>query len=246
MSKKEQRGKYFKGAILVAFLGVLLLSASALVKAQSPGKGSFLLQLAQSIGGEKEAEAMLASLGFVQSTDQEFGAFIESGKETGFTDVAISNDLVVSGITTLTGTTTVGNLTLGSQYVVALSFSAPTTSGSLAVLQNTGADKLCSTVELDITTAGQNQFDFAVGTSTAATSWAAGYANGLVGSTTVATYTPRIITQLTNRGINNATSTWKWGNGVYLLAGMNTRADRASSTDWTGMAGKMYVTCHTL
>jgi hypothetical protein len=189
---------------------------------------------------------------------------------THFTDVAIDNDFAVTNNTTLSGTTTAPSLTFNASNAKALNFAnnaASTTPGGMFSLQNTGIAKLCTTVELDITSASSlggrlgtgASYIFGVGTSTAATSWAGGDPRELIASTTLPTSTTSLITNVKNPGSYVGTdqdiggAPWVWDNGVYVNgvfsdASQSTSGNLdayATSSAFTGMAGKVYINCHT-
>lgn len=177
------------------------------------------------------------------------GAFTTPG--TRFTDLKVEQDLEVTDETSLSATTTVQEITYGSRFAAALSFTAPTTTGSLVALQNTGDAKLCSLVELNITGAPTNAFRFSVSTTTAADSFSTGVAGNVIASTTVATDTVPLLSNYLNPGTFNGGTvgvymSWTWDRGAYLLGAMDSNTDIASTTDWSAMAGNLYVTCHTL
>jgi hypothetical protein len=193
---------------------------------------------------------------------------------TDFTAVRIAEDLVVGALTTLTGTvtfsgsstmtgtTTVQDMSYGSNYYEALTFTAgaTTTPGGLFSIQNTGATKLCRIVEVDVSSGSSagglagagGPLDFCVGTSTSATAWS-GAGCSLVATTTLATSTTSIINNVVNPGTyvggdqDIGGAPFIWGNGVYLSGAFDSLSTFAatSSDVYTSMAGGIYITCHT-
>ncbi len=196
---------------------------------------------------------------YTTADDGSFGGYIAA--PTGFTDVNITNDLVVDGLSTFTGTATFSNtttlqeITFGDRYRDDLTFTAgaTTTPGGLCSIQNTGNRRICSKVDLDVETAPINTFVFSAGTSTSASAWSQrnnGY--GLISSSTVATSTPDVKNNEDDG--NNGEDTWVWENSIYLLCAFDTLNagtatgiyDNASSSDYADFGvGAINVTCHT-
>lgn len=187
-------------------------------------------------------------------------SFIDSA--TSFTDVDITNDLRVQQESELQATTTIQEITYGSRFAKALSFAAAatTTPGGLVSLQNTGADRICSNLEVDINTVarGNTSLVFAFGTSTAASAWTGTTGGSLIATTTLPTSTTAILSPQydfghfwsatpTVRGFATSTGPWLWKNGEYIngLFDADGAPDTASSTDYSNMTGKLYVNCHT-
>lgn len=146
---------------------------------------------------------------------------------------------------------TVDNLTYGPARSVRLNFSAgaTTTPGALGRIYNSGPAKVCSKVELDITTGsttggalgGGAGLAFSVTTSTGRT---VGNGVGLIATTTLPTSTTNLLNNVDDAGTNGQDS-WVLGQGEYILAQFDTATDvTASSTAYTTMAGYLYVDCH--
>jgi len=173
-------------------------------------------------------------------------------------------NLQVNELTTLTGTTTVGNVTLGAQFNEALNFAAAatTTPGGLFSIQNTGVPKLCRNVIIYPYTSGGADsvaLVFGIGTSTSATSWS-GAGNSIMATTTLPTNTTAFLSPAgsgsnnfhkgavgTSFWVGTTTSLFLWGNGVYLNGAFDASGvpDNSSSTGYTSMAGEVYVDCIT-
>jgi len=183
--------------------------------------------------------------GFEQ-TDETLGARTGSGSR--FTDLISTNSLEFQ------------DLIMGSRYSTALTFTAAatTTPGGLFTLQNTGDDKLCTTVMVDVTTGSitggrtgaGHPLQFSVSTSTDDTTWSASTV-GVLASTTLATTTTATLDTVVSPGSYVGTdqdiggAPWEWDADVYLLGtfdGLTTDA-ATSSAVYTDMAGKMYVSC---
>lgn len=155
------------------------------------------------------------------------------------------------------GRVTIDDYEIGATGSVQLDFSAgaTTTPGGLARLVNGREAKVCTSVELDISTADTtggrlgtgSPFDFSVSTSTASNALPAS-GPSLIASTTNATGTTALLDGVTNKGTGNnvAGQSWIWGAGEYILAQFDSIAGDAatSSTDYTGYQGRLYVECH--
>lgn len=167
---------------------------------------------------------------------------------------------------TVTGTSTLQEITLGSNYSKALTFTAAATStpGGLVALQNTGAPKICQGLPEVQWTSGDlgGSMNFSFGTSTSATAWSA-IGGSLISTTTIPTSTPaaNALQLFTKPGsffggptaTTTAAGSWAWNNGDYVIgafdiggaeAGAGTR-NNATTTDYTTLAGTMYLDCHT-
>lgn len=176
---------------------------------------------------------------------QEFGglgaATFADGDVTNLTDLDIADEFRVGGEVSLNATTTLQEITLGSRFSDTITVS--TTTGGLASIQNTGARKICTRVELDIRVAPDyNRTNFSVTTSTSAT--VVTYGGSLIASSTVATNTDSILNNVDNIG-TNVLDSWEWNHDVYILASMIPEPGFASTTDYDAVSGGLYVTCHT-
>jgi len=178
-------------------------------------------------------------------------------------DEATTN-LCVVDILDLTGsaTTTLQEITLGSRYNSALTFTAGSTStpGGLFSLQNTGVPKICSLAVTEISTADSTggptdegcALDFSVATSTSASAYshASGGSMGILASTTLATGTTDILNTQDDT-VGSGQKTFLWDSGVYLLGTFDDHivsqggTGNASSSCYTDMEGEFYVECIT-
>lgn len=141
---------------------------------------------------------------------------------------------------------------------------ATTTPGGLFKILNSGTDKVCGVVEVDVTdgtaTAGGsgtgNAMAFSVSTSTSATAFST-KAGGIIASTTIATSTAGLFTNISNAGSyiggdqDVGGERWVWGKGVWLLGAFDDRSKSSGGGDYStgtgaylGMAGRVYVDCH--
>jgi len=163
------------------------------------------------------------------------------------------------------GWVTVDELEYGPSMSANLDFSrgATTTPGGLFRILNSSTAKVCSTVELNITdgtgTGGPTGIGTAMVFSVATSSTASAFSSTggtLVASTTNATSSQHIISSVRNAGTYVASDqdvggeSWVWEKGVFLLGAFDDPSALAaddyatSSTAYTGMAGKAYVSCH--
>lgn len=245
MRRKNRFTPYMGYAVAVV---VLVATVSAIANAVVPN--TFNIQEAVMNFGSSEDDEALGS-----------GIATADGTTNFTTNVAMERNL------DLQATTTLQELKWGTRFSEALDFTRgnTTTPGALFSLQNTGAAKLCTLVEVEITTGSTaggpagagNAFTFAVGTSTAASSWSTKTAT-VIASTTPATSSLAIINSLVSPGSYVGTdqdiggAPWLWGNGEYLL-GVFDDASKSTgggtyatdSGSYTGMAGSVYVSCHT-
>ncbi len=112
MNKKNLKLMNIFLSITLGF--VFIIGFGTFAVAQSDNTVDRLANLAEKVGGNPEV--MLAIMNYLNNGNM-IGAFITSG--TNFTDVAISNDLTVDGLSTLTGAVSmsgaldVGRLTQG-------------------------------------------------------------------------------------------------------------------------------------
>ena len=194
---------------------------------------------------EKTDAPILGSNGFLGSDSQD---------TTVLTALTLDEDLVV------TGTTTQNILSFSSQFAKTLDFSAnsTTTVGGLFSIQNTGDTKVCTLVELEISTADVlggptgvgASFAYRVATSTAAATWSND--STLIASTTNATGTTELMNSGTNSNGTGVTAggNFLWTAGVYINGVFDDAiisaggAGNATSTSYTGQVGSVYITCH--
>lgn len=199
------------------------------------------------------------------------------GTSTDWTDLTalrIAEDLTVgalstfsgtatfSGASAFTGTTTLQELSFGSNNYEAMTFTAgaTTTPGGLFSIRNTGATKICTISQVDVavgSTVGGRlgtgvPLDFCVGTSTSATAWS-GAGCSIIATTTAATGTAMLIDNVRYPGTYVAGdqdiggASFLWTNGVYLNGAFDSHSGdpATSSASYTGMSGGAYITCHT-
>lgn len=183
---------------------------------------------------------------FVYSGTESLGTASPLTVATEFTDLKVTNDLEVDQELQVDATSTLQELTFGSRFADAIAPTAgsTTTPGGLFSLQNTGAPKICSMVELDITAIGPS-FQFAIGTSTQASAWSTKTAT-LVASSTVPTDTTALLNFVDQVGVS-AMDSFLWGAGEYILGAFDLgNRNNASSSDYVSrLTGSAYVTCHT-
>lgn len=157
---------------------------------------------------------------------------------------------------------TINNLQYGPDLSASLRFvaAATTTPGGLFRILNTSSRKICTVVELDITTGstvgGRTgagvPLAFYVATSSAATAFTGTVGTSLIATTTLATGTAVMIDNVSNPGAYVGTDQdiggkpWIWEKGVYLLGTFDSIAGDAatSSLSYTDMVGRVYVNCH--
>lgn len=162
-------------------------------------------------------------------------------------------DLTLDSSSTLSigATTTMQEITLGSRFTSALTFTAgaTTTPGGLFSIQNTGDTKLCNRLDLDITggTTGSAVI-FSAATSTSGSAITADMS--LIASTTLATTSASIIDNYYAPGTYATAGTdqgrsWRWVAGEYIIGQFDVTATGASSTVYTVMSGNAYVHCIT-
>ena len=158
---------------------------------------------------------------------------------------------------TLTGTSTLQGIVLGSQNSFTLSLAAAaTTTGATGSLQNTGVPKVCFLAEVEFSSQFEGSMNFGLSTSTSATNLHVTAPN-LIATTTLATGTRPILNNLSHPSIffagieNEGTTTttpksFLWDNGVYIVSTLMSDGypDNASSSDYTTAAGKVYMNCH--
>jgi hypothetical protein len=226
--------KKFKVIGIIAISALALVAVVGLVSAQM--NGGITIPIKFQVSAE------------VVGLNQSLGAYIAS--PTGLTDLNVTNDLVVDKQSTLTGTTTVQEITYGSRFGKSLDFAtAATTTGSLIALTNTGDTKICQKAEVLFDTpsngTGSLAVQFSLGTSTSATAFSSGLATSLIATTTIPTSTTVLLNTVTNIGTANQDS-WIWNNGETILGGIVfSNHAKASTTAYTSRTGKMWVTCHT-
>lgn len=165
------------------------------------------------------------------------------------------SDWNVGGNLTVDGISTIQDISLGSKYSSALTFTAgaTTTPGGLFAIENTGSSKICTRVELDITTGSTvggrlgtgHPIVFSISTSTAE-----GVGNGanLIATSTLATSTTNLLDTVVNKGsgVAVAAQSFEWATGEVIQGqfdGLSTDP-ATSSIPYVGMAGKAYITCH--
>jgi hypothetical protein len=237
--------------VIVSVLGVFQIGKAQLTKSQVEE----LTDLARAVNGDKEV--MLSAIQFLgDAVGVNFGVG-ETGTRFPYGISADSTSPIageVRGTTlTITGTTTVQEITIGSRFSESLTFTAgsTTTPGSLVSIQNTGETKICELAQIDISTASAvggltgvgSPFQFGLGTSTAATNWTGAT---LIASTTVATTSAIVLDSQENAGSYNGKS-FVWTAGEYINGAFNILDNQASasSTAYTSMVGKLYLVCHT-
>lgn len=191
--------------------------------------------------------------------DGSFGAYITD--PTRFTDVNITNDLVVDGLstftsgTTLTGTTTQKLVDLASPYSFNLTLSATSTSPSGAGSVTFANDGFCHIAALDISKGGAAAggrlgtgapFSISMSTTTAA---GIGFGANILATSTIPTSTATYFDTVAQpgTGIGPAGRGFLVKTGEVLQVSFNgTTGDPATSTDSiTGMTGKVLVLCVT-
>ena len=243
-----------KSNLIIAILIIGLVLSFGIAKAYVPNeKLEFANNLLKYLAGSESEE------------DMSFGASSDycSGDEAttnlcvvDIYDLTIdtNGDFTVNSTAAFNASTTVQEISLGSRFYEALDFTAgnTTTPGAIASIQNTGADKLCNLVQLDIATGsttgglegGGSSYHFGVSTGTSATTWTA--SGGLIASTTVATSSTITLDSVNEVGSYGRT-TFNWDNGVYINAGFDVTDAQAtaSSTAYTSMSGGLYVHCIT-
>ena len=226
---------------------VLVFAVTLTGRAQQHNRVAELTELANALDGNINAYEM--SLEFLGSLGEDL--FSASG--TRFPNgISADSTSPVAGqvrgtIMSITGTTTVQEISYGSRYSSSLTFTAgaTTTPGGLFSLQNIGAPKTCRHVELDITTAGAKPLDFSISSSTAASSFNNG-GTALIATTTAGTSTTPLLNDTDHAGTADMAS-WDWESDVYLLGTFDLAAGAPTSTsgDYTGMEGNVYFTCRT-
>jgi len=165
-----------------------------------------------------------------------------------------------------TSRVTVNDVAYNGDFKIPLDFSrgATTTAGGLFSKQNlSGADRICSVVKIDLTTAvtkgGRldtgHPLVFSVATSTEDGGYSTKSAS-VMASTTSATGTAILLDNVRKPGSysadgssnSSATTTppWIWGKDVYLLGAFDSLSTDAatSSLVYEGMTGNAYLDCH--
>lgn len=170
------------------------------------------------------------------------------------TALTLSEDLVVSGSSSTTGTTTWGVLRAGT--LSGSTTTAATSTGVLVRVRNTGGPKMCWMAGASIDTdqsVNPGQFKFSVGTSTDGLQYA-GTSSGLMGTTTFPTSTDAYVSTTStfpalayNVGLADATlrpPLFPLANGDWVILKWETAAGAvASSTDFATMASRLDVQC---
>ena len=151
---------------------------------------------------------------------------------------------------------TVDNLTYGSSRSKGLTFKegATSTPGGLFVLDNYGPTKVCSRVELDISTASTVggvlgtglPLVFSVSTSTIGTLNATA---SLIATSTLATSTVQLFDTTANAGTYATAGTddgksWLWEQGDSIIGQYDILTGSDATSTSYGMAGSVYVNCH--
>lgn len=210
------------------------------------------------------AVAIAGTIGVVAYTGQNNGTVIENQ--------VVQGDYVGSGQNNQNPTFGSGigdrisynELELGDALSQRLSFAAAatTTPGGLFRILNAGEARICTVVQLDITTATAQggllgtgaPLEFSVATSTSRTALSGNL--GIIASTTLATSTTSLIDSVGNPGTyvgadqDIGGKSFVWGTGVYLLGQFDAYLDTTSRTSatssnvYSGVAGKMYIDCH--
>ncbi len=242
MAKKQKVSNNLVIGLIGAF--VIALSITG-VMAYSGGSPTTVFE-GDCVNCTNEAPAVMAGFGAATFSD---------GDVTDLTDLRISDEFSAAGEVSLTGTTTLQEITYGSRYSDTLVFTAgsTTTPGGLFSEQNPGLAKICSKIELNVTTNNGSEgvaLAFSVTTSTAASTISAGN-QSLIASTTLATTTTALFTNVDDTGSSKEDS-WIWGAGVFILGqfddlgrSQGTTEIATSSAGYTDLAGFAYWTCHT-
>jgi len=232
--------------VVIVIAGVANIGRAQLAKSEV----AELTELAQSLNN---ADAFMVGVNYLTGLG---GSDIlgSSGRGSRFPN-GISADTTspstgeVRGTTlTITGTSTVQSVAMGSNFSETLTFTAAatTTPGGLFSIQNTGTDRVCTDFELYVYTgAGSEacQMTYEVSTSTSASAWS-NLSGSIIASTTPATSTTFLLNDTNHTG-TNTNDAWLWKNGEYLMGAYDQKSGgvNASSSCYTAMAGRMYANC---
>lgn len=253
MNKFIQKKSLWLVVSIIVVVG--LVSIAQIGKAQvEKSKIAELNELAVTLNN---ADAFMAGMAYlVQGASEMFGASGSRYPNGISADTTSPSAGEVRGTTlTITGTTTLQEVALGSRYTDSLTFTAgaTTTPGGLFSIQNTGARKVCDYIEVDVPTGSAtggrlgtgHPLTFNVSTSTSASAWS-NDAGNLIASTTPATSTTPILNTRDNVGAVTNDS-WEWNNGEYILGAFDSLSTdpATSSLVYTGMVGNAYIRCHT-
>ena len=248
MKKIMKKHRFLVPSLLVTAMLLLLVGGNQLLRAQQNG----------SVTINNYAEGGIV----LQTSGESLGSedFILGAVGTRFPNgLAVGSSATVNsaGEFMTTETSTIQIITRGSDAAKAMTFTAAatTTPGGLFSIQNTEVDKLCGVISIDFKTNGGADsvaLQVAAATSTQASAWSS-KTRTLVASTTIATTSAPLITNVTNPGTYVASDQdiggelWLWSNGTYLLGALesNRTPDHASSTGYTSMAGTVQVDCVT-
>lgn len=264
MKKTMPKQKAPWGVAVVAMLAMLItVSVVKLAGAQLP-KLSFrqevVRQTSQLLAGQLSGEP--------DTQEPTIGAFITSG--TGFTDVAITNDLTIDQSLRVSGTTTLGTNGGSGRLIISVengSSTAATSTGYLARHQNTGLDMICGPVlayfDVDQSKA-PGAFQVSVATSTGGL-WG-NPEEFIIATTTIATNTDAVVattstfpfigTGTANSGVGavsgggnaNIPGWWTFKNGEYLQVNWSSRfvSPTASATDYATMKTHLLSECYSV
>lgn len=259
MDKKKKSGKYGDMArnmvVVVSLVLILGLVASVTLAQGTPM--SFWDNVAEKLSNKLFGGMELPDMGVMFGAS---GTRFPNGLSADSTSPSAGQ--IRSTTLLVTNTTTLQEITFGSRYTSSLDFSrgATTTPGGLFSIENTGATKICTRIELDITS-GTAQggpigtgrgFAFAISTSTTAINGSvSGGAANLMASSTVATSSPGFLNNIDSAGSSGMDS-FLWTGGEFIngqfdqvtLSGGG--VDNATSSDeYVDMVGNVYITCHT-
>lgn len=241
--------------VLLSTIGIIKIGKAQVEKSQM----AELTEFANSVSGN--GELFLAGLDYLKESANDMLGATANHLKYGYWDTAdgyyVDGNEIIDGNGALSGyaTTTVNELSLGSRFYFDLDLSATsTTPGTPGSITNTGEEKICQVAEINITTGSSAGGRAGAGSPFAislATTTAVGVGNqaNLIATSTIATSSTWLFDTTTNKGsgINTAGTSFLWKNGEVIQAAFNgITGDPATSTaSLTGMAGRVYVVCHT-
>lgn len=236
---------------LVAVCLAVVLFVGTVATASQGGLQDKIAQIAGAIVGNSLVEQLNQesdiTLGYV-GDEPTFITDARAGRLAPFANIFASESLEVDG------TLYANDLAYGESFAVDLDLSATSTApGAAGVLTNTVGKRICNRIEVDVTTGSTaggrlgagSPFAISIATSTAS---GVGNSDNLIATTTLATSTTPLLDSVVHKGSGVAVAgqSFEWNlNEVIQVSFDGTTGDPATSTDsLTGMAGRLYVSCH--
>ena len=250
MKNSKLNGRYVTIGVVV----LLVFTAVIVGKAQT--SASFWENAARYFGQSLAEKMEVPSVDVFGASGTRFPNGLSADSTSPSAGQVRGTSLTVTGVSTLTGTSTQGLVSYDSAHNISLTLtSTSTTPGGAGSITNTGATKICQLGEVEITSGSSaggrlgagSAFVLSVATTTSVgTSVLSG---NLIASSTVATSSTPLLDTVVNKGsgVNVAGQSFQWtATEAIQVQWEGTTTDPATSTTaLAGMAGELYITCHT-